>query len=95
MPLQMNLDALLKRFGRDVTYNNGQIIRGIYDEQPINSGGIDSIMEVLKIKESDLPDLAADDEFELYVGESQNTYKAKEFTPQRSGFLLIELELQP
>lgn len=95
MSIQINLDALLKRFGRPVLYNSEQEIQGIYDKQVVDAGGVDTIAEILKIKKVDLPDLDKGDTFEFIVDDIDKEYKAKSFDEERSGFVFIVLELQP
>lgn len=95
MPIKLNLDALLKKFGVDVLYNYGQDIRGIYDKQVLEIGGVDTIAEMLKVKTADLPDLAKGDVFEFCIDDVDKECKAKSFDPERSGFTIIMLELQP
>ena len=80
----------LKAFGIPVTYDGDRPILGIYDKQPVDTGGGDFIAETIKVDKDDVPELTAGKTFFFFDTE----YKCKTFDPERSGFIVVVLEKQ-
>lgn len=90
--MSIDTEPFLKAFGKPVIYDDDRHILGIYDKQPVDIGGVDTIAETVKVATADVPNLAYDKTF--YLEETDTDYVCKGIDPERSGFTVVMLEKQ-